>query len=170
MGRRLPISIVIGNLWLAVLRTVLCPVEIMGINSSRWVLWLSRGICGILCTAMRTLRFLCFASLFALIICLALHGYIGLADVAAPGGMSMQGEEKPCKAHEVRVLLFVTADQGGTGADIGASKPPTPGDLAGNATPENLREIEEPGALSSGTIMITMTGAVGDPGDIGQGK
>jgi hypothetical protein len=33
-----------------------------------WGLWLSRGVCGILCTAMRTLRILCFASLFALIL------------------------------------------------------------------------------------------------------
>jgi len=42
------------------------------------------------------------------------------------------------------------AAQGGTAADIEAAKPPTPGDQAGNSTPENLR--------SSGTITITMTG------------
>lgn len=37
--------------------------------------------------------------------------------------------------------------------------PPTPVDLAGNDTSANLR--------SSGTITITMTGIVGDPGDVG---
>jgi len=72
---------------------------------------------------MRTLRFLCFASLLAVI------------------------------------LLAGGADQGGTWADIEAAKPPTPVDQGGNATPENRH--------SSGAIMITMTGMVGDPGDLG---
>ena len=92
---------------------------------------MSRGICGIVCTDMRTLRFLCFASLLALI------------------------------------LLAGSADQGGSGADIEASKPPTLVDLAGSTAPEKRREIEEPGTSSSGTILITMTGIGGDPGDIG---
>lgn len=42
-----------------------------------WGLWLSRGICGILYTDMKTLRFLCFASLLAVIL---------LAGSANPGG------------------------------------------------------------------------------------
>jgi len=73
------------------------------------------------------LRFLCFASLFAVI------------------------------------LLTGFANQGGFSADLESSKPPTPGDQRGIDPPANLRE-------SSGTILITMTGIVGDPGDIGQGK
>ena len=83
---------------------------------------MSRGICGILCTAMRTLRFLCFASLFAVI------------------------------------LLGGSANRGGVSADIEASKPPTLVDLAGSTAPENRH--------SSGAITITMTGMVGDPGDV----
>lgn len=67
------------------------------------------------------------------------------------------------------ILLAATADQGGTWADIEASKPPacyscaagrpTAAGPASNSTPVNLR--------SSATITITMTGIVGDPGDIG---
>ena len=91
-----------------------------------WGLWLSRGVCGILCTDMRTLRFLCFASLFALI------------------------------------LLAGASDQSGTRGDIEASRPATAAGPAGNIT--------EGSGRSSGTITITMTGAVGDPGDISQGK
>jgi len=72
------------------------------------------------------LRFLCFASLLALILTCA---------------------------------FAQAADQGGTGADVEASKPPTPVNLAGNVTTENRH--------SSGTILITMTGMVGDPGDLG---
>ena len=81
---------------------------------------------------MKTLRFLCFASLLAVI------------------------------------LLCGTANQGGISADIEASKPPTPEDLAGNTTPRNRHEIEEPGDLSSGTIMITMTGIINDDWDCGR--
>jgi hypothetical protein len=95
-----------------------------------WGLWLSRGVCGILCTAVRTLRFLCFASLFALI------------------------------------LLAGTSDQGGTRGDIEASRPPTAAAPAGNIT----GNITGGDGRSSGTITITMTGAVGDPGDVSQGK
>lgn len=87
---------------------------------------MSRGICGRLCTVVKRLRFLCFASLLAIILTCAF---------SQVGG------------------------QGGVGADIEAAKPPTPGDQAGNETPESRH--------SSGTITITMTGMVGDPGDIG---
>ena len=96
-----------------------------------WGLWLSRGACGILCTDMKTLRFLCFASLLALI------------------------------------LLAGPTNQGGTAADIESSKPPIPEDLPGFVATENRHEIESVGNKSSGTIMITMTGIVGDPGDLG---
>jgi len=72
---------------------------------------------------MKTLRFLCFASLL------------------------------------VVILLAGSANQAGTAADIGASKPPTAVDQGGNVTTENRH--------SSGTILITMTGMVGDPGDLG---
>lgn len=70
--------------------------------------------------AMKTLRFLCFASLLALI------------------------------------LLVATASQSGTAGDIEASNPPTRVDQGGNETPENRH--------SSGSIMITMTGDMGDEG------
>ena len=92
---------------------------------------MSRGCCGILCTTMRKLRFLCFASLCAVI------------------------------------LLAGSAGQGGTTADIEASKPPAPVDLPGIVATGNLHDSEPSGNRSSGTIMITMTGIVGDPGDLG---
>jgi hypothetical protein len=69
---------------------------------------------------MKRLRFVCFASLLALI------------------------------------LLAGAADQGGTRASIEAAEPPTPVDQAGNETPENRH--------GSGSIMITMTGVMGDEG------
>jgi hypothetical protein len=65
---------------------------------------------------MRTLRLLCFASLFALI------------------------------------LLCGTADSAGSVGLAAPEKPPT---------------NEQAAPSSSGTITITMTGIVGDPGDIG---
>ena len=94
------------------------------------------------------LRFLCFASLLALIICLAGHGDIGLADLADPVGASMPSEESLSKVPLAPGPVDETADPGGSAGVNSTSKPPT----------------------SSGTIMITMTGVVGGPGDIGQGK
>lgn len=107
---------------------------------------MSRGACGIIGTDMKTLRFLCFASLSAvLIICLAGHGNIGLADFADPVGVSMASEERLSKVPLAPGPVGETADAGGAAGVNSTSKPPT----------------------SSGTIMITMTGIVGDPGDIG---
>ena len=97
---------------------------------------------------MRTLRFLCFASLAVLIICLAGGGYIGLADEADPVGMATPRQEEPCKVPLAPGPVDETADPGGSAGVNSTSKPPT----------------------SSGTIMITMTGVVGGPGDLGQGK
>ena len=68
------------------------------------------------------------------------------------------------------ILLAGAANQGGFRADIEASKPPTPEDLPGFVATENRHESEPSGNKSSGTILITMTGIVGDPGDIGQRK
>lgn len=94
-----------------------------------WGLWLSRGICGIVCADMRTLRFVCLALLLVMLL------------VILPAG---------------------SADQGELGAEMEAAKPPTAVDRAGNATSENRH--------GSGAILITMTGMVGDPGDLGQGE
>ena len=102
---------------------------------------MSRGVCGIIVADMKTLRFLCFASLLALIICLAGGGHIGLADEADPAGMATPRQEKACK-------------------------PPTAVDLRGSTPPENLLESEPSGNRSSGSIMITMTTAAEGPGII----
>lgn len=93
---------------------------------------MSRGDCGIVCAMKPLLRFLCFASLIAVI------------------------------------LLGGSANQGGVSADIEASKPPTPVDLPASTAPENRHKSEPSGNKSSGTIMITMTGIVGDPGDVSE--
>lgn len=107
---------------------------------------MSRGACGIIGTDMKTLRFLCFASLCAvLIICLAGHGDNGLADFAGPVGVSMPSEERLSKVPLAPGPVYETANPSGSAGVNSTSKPPT----------------------SSGTIMITMTGIIGDPGDLG---
>lgn len=114
---------------------------------------MSRGICGILCTTMEKLRFLCFASLCAvLIICLAGHGNIGLADLADPVGVSMPSEVRLSKVPLAPGPVYETADAGGS---------------AGVVANENRHESEPSGNKSSGTITIIMTGIVEDPGDLG---
>lgn len=65
------------------------------------------------------------------------------------------------------ILLAGSANPGGTAADIEASKPPTPVDLPASTALENRQTPEASGNKSSGTITITMTGMVGDPGDVG---
>ena len=85
------------------------------------------------------LRLLCFASLCALLIIgLAGHGDIGLADFADPVGVSMPSEERLSKVPLTPDPVYETADDGGSAGVNSTSKPPT----------------------SSGTIMITMTGIV----------
>ena len=96
---------------------------------------MSRGDCGIVCTVGRTLRFVCFASLLAVIFLV--------------------------------IFSVGSATWGGPGADMEVSEPPTPVDRPALVATEKRGEVEPCGNRSSGTIMITMTGAVGDPGDLG---
>ena len=89
---------------------------------------------------MKKLRFLCFASLLAgLIICLAVHGHIGLADLADSVGMPMHSEEGTSKAPLALDLGSETSDS------LGSSQ---------NVTSSN-RHLS-----SSATITITWTTAV----------
>ena len=93
------------------------------------------------------LRFLCFASLLAMLtICLAGHGDNGLADFADPVGVSMPSEERLSKVPLAPGPVYETADAGGSVGVNSTSKPPT----------------------SSGTIMITMTGIINDDWDCGR--
>ena len=80
-----------------------------------------------------------------LIICLALGGYLGLADVADGGGMSTQGEEKPCK----------TAESGGSGGVLVGGEPPCFWDHEQN---------EDPGVRSPNRQQGIAFSAGGSPG------
>jgi hypothetical protein len=73
---------------------------------------------------VKTLRFICFASLLAIFL-------FFIATASSPGSAMAPRQEKL----------------------------PTLQDLSGNTTPENRH--------GSGSIAITMTGIVGDPGDLG---
>jgi len=152
-----------------------------------WGLWLSRGKCGIISTDMKTLRFICFASLLAILL------FAGTADqgrakaeIEDPGPPPWAVPPPISTPQKCGIILserWVTVPSGAVdrlanylitlnceGSILApltismTSKPTTPVDLAGNTTPENRQESEELGTSSSGIIMITMT-TIGEPGE-----
>jgi hypothetical protein len=104
---------------------------------------LSRGVCGIVCTAMKTLRILCFASLLAVILLCGTAGSGGSAVVVPPlKPPSFSPSKLGYGPADLRPAELLKLNHGGCGT----------------------------APSGSGTMTITMTGAAGDPGDISQGK
>ena len=126
------------------------------------------------------LRFLCFASLCVLIICLAGHGDIGFADPADLVGVAMPSEESLGKVPSGLRPVSGTAEPGGSGGISGGDKPPCfsaheqiPDQPAGSANrqPDAAQgdfDGPEPPAGAGGNsrvgLTITMTGKIEDEG------